>query len=72
MKEFKYEIVKKYGTISSSGNGENTLEVNLISYNGAEAKIDIRRWNRVNNRMLKGITLSAEEAEGLKEILQSI
>jgi hypothetical protein len=70
MKEFKYEIIKHFGTVSSSANGDNTLEVNLISYNGAEPKIDIRRWNRATDKMLKGITLSKEEVEALKKILQ--
>ena len=69
---FSYTLVDHLGTVSSCRNGEQTLEVNLISYNGSEPKIDIRRWNRQNNRMLKGVTLSKEEAIILRNILQDV
>lgn len=69
---FSYTLVDHLGTVSSYRNGEQTLEVNLISYNGSEPKIDIRRWNRQNNRMLKGVTLSKEEAIILRNILQDV
>lgn len=72
MKEFTYELVEHLGTISSYRDGEQTLEVNLISYNHAEPKIDIRHWNRQNNRMLKGVTLTREEARILKNVLQDL
>lgn len=42
MKEFKYEIKKHIGTVSTSLNGKVTTEVNLISYNNAPEKVDIR------------------------------
>lgn len=72
MKEFDYTIVKHLGTLASYREGQQTLEVNIISYNGAEPKIDIRRWNRQDNRMLKGVTITREEAEILKNILMDI
>lgn len=72
MRDFEYKLVKHLGTISSYRNGEQTLEVNLISYNDSEPKIDIRRWNRDTNRMLKGVALTKEEAEILKNILQDV
>lgn len=37
------------------------LEVNLISWFGKEAKIDIRRWSEDGAKMTKGITLTKEE-----------
>lgn len=54
MKEFKYEIKKHIGTISTSLNGKVTTEVNLISYNDAPEKVDIRSWNKETGRMYKG------------------
>lgn len=42
MKEFKYEIKKHIRTISTSLSGKVTTEVNLISYNNAPEKVDIR------------------------------
>jgi hypothetical protein len=71
MKEFKYEIVEELGVLSEK-NGY-TKEVNLISYNEAEPKVDIRTWSvddDGNKKMGKGITLTKEEAEKLIKILE--
>ena len=69
MNEFKYEIQKHIGTVSTSEDGRFALEVNLISYNDAPAKVDIRTWNKETGRMYKGITMTEEEAESLGQIL---
>ena len=69
MNEFKYEIQKHFGTVSTSEDGRFALEVNLISYNDAPAKVDIRTWNKETGRMYKGITMTEEEAESLGQIL---
>lgn len=69
MNEFKYEIKKHIGTVSTSEDGRFALEVNLISYNDAPAKVDIRTWNKETGRMYKGITMTEEEAESLGQIL---
>ena len=71
-KEFKFEIKKHYGTVSTSEDGKYSTEVNLISYNSAPAKVDIRTWNRETGRMYKGITLTGDEAETLGQILLGI
>ena len=41
MRDFNYEIKKRLGILSQ--NGEKTLELNLVSYNGREARYDGRR-----------------------------
>ena len=41
----------------------------LVSWGGAEPKIDIRDWSPDHSKMGKGITLTAEEIEKLKELL---
>ena len=46
--------------------------MNYVSWNERQAKIDIRDWDENNLKMGKGITLTREEAEELKEILNSI
>lgn len=68
-KEFKYEIKEHIGTVSSSPDGKYATEVNLISYNDAPAKVDIRTWNKETGQMYKGITLTDDEAETLGKIL---
>lgn len=72
MKEFSYEIQERYGTISEDD--KYIKEVNLISYNGAKPKIDVRTWTKGEdeNRMGKGITLTYEEAMKLKDLLEQI
>ena len=66
---FSYEIKERLGVLSQSDNGDFTTEVNIISYNGAAPKIDIRKWDRRTDKMLKGITLTTEEAKALKDTL---
>lgn len=65
MKEFKCDVIKDIGTISTDGN--YTKSVKLISFNDAAPKIDIRTW--CGTKMLKGITLTRDEAKRLAEIL---
>lgn len=64
-KEFSYEIKEHIATISDDG--LTSLQVNVISFNGGIDKVDIRRWR--DGMMLKGITMTKEEFEELKETL---
>ena len=68
MTDFKYEIVKHIGVLSESGKGW-TKELNVISWNGANPKYDIRDWAPDHEKMGKGITLTEEEAAKLRELL---
>lgn len=68
MAEFKYEITKELGVLSESKSGWKR-EVNLVSWNGAEPKLDIRDWAPGHEKMGKGISLSSDEIESLKAIL---
>lgn len=70
-KEFNYEIKESLAVISNAGN--TAKELNLISYNGGAVKYDLRLWRIAPDRkMLKGITLTQEEARALKTALNSI
>lgn len=71
MAEFKYEIVQELGVLSESKGGW-TRELNLISWNGAKPKYDIRDWAPNHEKMGKGISMSAEEIGTLKSILEKI
>lgn len=71
MAEIKYDIVKELGLVSEGSTGWNK-ELNLISWNGREPKYDLRDWSPEHAKMGKGITLSADELRGLKELLNSI
>jgi len=67
-KEFTFEIIKTLGQLSTSRSGWNR-EVNLVSWNNAKAKLDIRDWAPDHSKMGKGISLTDEETAILKEIL---
>lgn len=68
MSDFKYEIIQEFGVLSESKSGW-TRELNLVSWNGAEPKYDIRDWSPDHDKMSKGISLSNEEINKLKYIL---
>ena len=71
MQDIKFEIKEESGTLSESPKGW-TKEVNLISWNSTAPKYDIRDWAPNHEKMGKGITLTAEEAEALYKILAKI
>lgn len=71
MADVKFEIKEELGILSESSKGW-TKEINLISWNGAAPKYDIRDWAPNHEKMGKGITLTAEEAETLYKILAKI
>ena len=68
MAEFTYDITEELGVLSESKSGWRR-EVNLVSWNGAAPKFDIRDWAPDHEKMGKGISLTAAEIEKLKEIL---
>ena len=69
MNEIKYKIIRKIATIKEESGGWAT-ELNEISWNEAEPKYDIRRWNADHTKMGKGIALTKEEAAKLSQALQ--
>ncbi|MDB2139534.1 MULTISPECIES: PC4/YdbC family ssDNA-binding protein [Clostridium] len=71
MAEIKFEIKETVGVIAESAKGWKK-ELNLISWNGKEAKYDLREWAPEHEKMGKGVTLSNEELKALKELLNSI
>jgi len=71
MADFKYEIKENLGVLSESPKGW-TKELNLISWNGAEPKFDIRDWSPEHDKMGKGVTLSSEEIDELYKVLATI
>ncbi len=68
MPEFTYKIVENLGTLSETARGW-TKEINLISWNGREPKLDIREWGPEHEKMGKGVTLTEDEAQEILKIL---
>lgn len=71
MADIKFEIEKELGSISESPKGWKK-ELNLISWNGKEAKYDLRDWAPEHEKMGKGITLSIDELKKLRDMLNEM
>ena len=71
MADFKYELVEELGVLSENAKGWRK-ELNLISWNGAAPKYDIRDWSPEHEKMGKGVTLTNEEVIQLKDILNKL
>lgn len=66
----EYQIVEHIANLSEGGGWK--LELNLISWNNAEPKYDIRSWNEDKTKMSKGITLDSSEMKLLKKALKDL
>lgn len=75
--EVKMEIVEKCGVISTrkGKNGDSTLELRYVAWNGNPPKYDIRPWYKDEEgveRCAKGITLSGDELLALRNIINAL
>ena len=71
MADIKFEIKETVGVIAESTKGWKK-ELNLISWNGKEAKYDLREWAPEHEKMGKGVRLNRDELRALKDLLNSI
>ena len=71
MADFKFDIVEHLGVISENPKGW-TKELNLVSWNGARPKFDLRDWAPDGEKMGKGVTLSTEELKKLRDLLNDM
>ena len=68
MADIKFEITEHIGTLSEGSKGW-MKEINKVSWNDREPKYDIRDWSPDHQKMGKGVTLTDEEFQKLKELL---
>ena len=68
-KPFEYEVAERIAVLSQSG--DTSKELRKVAYRGASPKWDLRSWRKADGEetLLKGITLTDEEARALKEAL---
>lgn len=71
MTDIKFEILKNIGVIGEGTKGWKK-EVNIVSWNDRNPKLDIRDWDENHEKMGKGVTLSKEETLELKKLLDGI
>lgn len=73
-RKIEYEITQRIGNLSDNDSPVHK-ELNLISWNKSAAVFDLRSWGEDadgNRKPLKGLTLSADEIEILRELLNNI
>ena len=71
MADIRYEIKEKVGIIAESAKGWKK-ELNLITWNGNEAKYYLREWSPGHEKMGKGITLTIDELKRLIKLLNEM
>ena len=64
------EVIKKIALISGTETGFRK-ELNFISWNGKEPKIDLRKWSP-QGIALRGLTLTEDEAKDLQKVLNDM
>ena len=70
-RDVTFEIIDHLGVLATYPTGWRK-ELNLVSWNDREPKYDIRDWAPEHAKMGKGVTLSADEAVELKNLLAGI
>ena len=68
-REVTFEIVEEIGVIATHSTGWKK-ELNLVSWNGGQAKYDIRDWDQGHSRMSRGVTLKEQEMRQIVELLR--
>ena len=71
-KEFKFEVIRTIEVLSTNTRTGWSREINLVSWNEAKPKVDIRDWAPDHAKMGKGISLTNEEVAILRESLQEL
>ena len=71
MTDIKFEIVEEIAVISENPEGWRK-ELNRVSWNNAAPKYDIRDWAPNHEKMGKGVTMTQEELNSLRQALQNI
>ena len=69
--QFRFEIVQNIAVLTNDRTGW-TKELNLVSYNGAPAKYDIRSWDPNHEKMGKGVTFTRDELVQLESVLREL
>ena len=65
--ELKWKVIRKLGVLLEKDNGY-TKEVNVMSWNDADPKLDIREWTP-DHKPLRGVTLTENETIILRDML---
>jgi hypothetical protein len=71
MADLSFEVKEQLGVLSESTKGWSK-QLNLVSWNGREAKYDIRDWDERLEKMGRGVSLSRVEMSKLRDLLEQL
>lgn len=71
MADLKYEILEKFGVLSTSKSGWN-LELNFVQWGDSVPKFDLRSWSPDHKKMGKGLTLTHDDLVALNGLTNQI
>ena len=66
--EIEFRIVEHIAVLEQHESGWSR-ELNVVSWNGGEPKLDIREWSPDHERMTRGITLNEVNGRKLSDAL---
>lgn len=69
-REISFDIVEHIGVITTYSTGWNK-ELNLVSWNGAGPKYDIREWSPDHAHMSRGVTLHEKEMRTILDLIRN-
>ncbi len=61
--EIKFEIIEQIKKLSTNSKNGWSKELNLVSWNDAAPKYDLRNWSPDHKKMGRGITLTKDELQ---------
>lgn len=70
MASFTFAVEKEIAVLGERDSRGFRMELNLVSFNGKKAKLDIRAWDSTHENMQKGIQLDNESAKKLRDALK--
>ena len=65
---YNFKIHEKIGVVSEKPNGW-TLELNVVSFNGRDAKYDLREWKNDHTELRTGARFSESDLKPLMELI---
>ena len=70
--EFSFDLKKIIAPLSERNDKGYRKELTLVSFNGGDAKYDIRQWDTDHLHMSKGISLTEEELRALAKAVETL
>ena len=67
--EVTFEIKEFIGALGAANDNGWRRELNLVSWNGRDPKLDIREWSPDHTKMTRGITMSEEQGIRVAQLL---